>query len=115
MSGSGDDLFRAMFFEEADELLATLEQGLAGLASGNVDRASVDPVYRAAHSLKGAAAMVGLAEISELALTLERSLSQLRSGAVAWTPELASSLRAGREALAAKVAEAGRAPGGSSS
>ena len=105
MSGSGDDLFREMFFEEAGELLATLEKGLTGLSQGPVDRAKVDPVYRAAHSLKGAAAMVGLATVSELALAMERSLSQVRSGALGWAPELASALAAERERLAAEVAQ----------
>jgi chemotaxis protein histidine kinase CheA len=105
LSSSKDDVFREMFFEEAGELLAALEKGLSGLGKGRVDRATVDPVYRAAHSLKGAAAMVGLAEVSDLALAMERLLSQLRSGAEGWTPELATALAGDRDRLAAKVAE----------
>lgn len=109
MGDSGGDLFREMFFEEAGELLETLKLGILRLGQGEVDRAAVDPVYRAAHSLKGAAAMVGLSEISELALSLERMLSRLRSGSADWSPELAGSLEAGRGVLAARVAEAERA------
>jgi two-component system chemotaxis sensor kinase CheA len=105
VSDSRDDLFREMFFEEAGELLATLEKGIAGFAGGAPDRATVEPVYRAAHSLKGAAGMVELAGIAELALAMEKVLGQLRSGAMACTPELVDALQRDRGRLAAKVAE----------
>jgi two-component system chemotaxis sensor kinase CheA len=105
VSGSNVDMFRAMFFEEAGELLATLEQGLTALLSAaQVGQAMVDPVYRAAHSLKGAAAMVGLGAISEPALAIEKSLSSIRSGSTSWTDELGRSLIADRDRLARLVA-----------
>jgi two-component system chemotaxis sensor kinase CheA len=92
-----------MFFEEADELLATLEQGLASLQDGADDRARLDRVYRAAHSLKGAAAMVGYSAISELALSIERALGQVRSAGQTVSPDLARSLGGDRDRLATMV------------
>ena len=92
MSGSKADLMREMFFEEASELLASLEKGLANLEAVALDRPRLDQVYRAAHSLKGAAGMVGYPAIAELALAIERVLGQVRSGAASVDPELARSL-----------------------
>jgi two-component system, chemotaxis family, sensor kinase CheA len=103
VSDSKADLFREMFFEEASELLVTLREGLAGLGAAGDDRALLDRVYRAAHSLKGAAAMVGFAAISEHALGLERALGQFRTGGGAVGPELAQSLEIDRQGLAASV------------
>ncbi len=96
MSGSQNDLFRAMFLEEAHELLAALETGLAGLEPAQADRSRLDQAYRAAHSLKGAAAMVGFAAIADLAQQMEKALGQVRSGKEAWTAELARLLAADR-------------------
>ncbi len=114
MSGSRADVFREMFFEEAGELLSSLEVGLAGLVPGKAERAQVDKIYRAAHSLKGAARMVGFQTISDLALEMERSLSQVRSGGAEWTTELGDSLAAQRGRLAALVEDEAKRFGESS-
>jgi two-component system chemotaxis sensor kinase CheA len=100
VSGSSSDMFREMFFEEARELLEVLEKGLAGGGPAGDAPGRWDAVYRAAHSLKGAAAMVGLASISEQALAMERVLGQLRSGTLAWGEDLAQSLGDQRRKLA---------------
>jgi two-component system chemotaxis sensor kinase CheA len=105
LSGSKDDLFREMFFEEAAELLASLEKGLADLATDGGDRPRVDQIYRAVHSLKGAAAMVGYSAISEHALAVERALSQARSSGEPVDLDLARSLIADRDRLAVMVQE----------
>jgi two-component system chemotaxis sensor kinase CheA len=96
-------MFREMFFEEADELLSSLEAGIAALDRDKPARAQMDQVYRAAHSLKGAALMVGFQTISDQALEMERAFSQVRSGAAAWSLELAASLAAQRGRLASLV------------
>jgi two-component system chemotaxis sensor kinase CheA len=92
-----------MFFEEARELLAGLETGLGGLDPAAVDQSRLNEVYRSAHSLKGAAAMVGLATISDLAKEMEQALSRVRSGAAAWTVELRESLTTQLERLTEMV------------
>jgi two-component system, chemotaxis family, sensor kinase CheA len=94
---------REMFFEEASELLVSLDKGLGNLEAVALDRVRLDQVYRAAHSLKGAAGMVGYPVISELALAIERVLGQVRSGATLVDPELARSVASKRDELAAEV------------
>ena len=80
---SSDDKFREMFFEEARELLIGLEEGLMELERRQGDRANLDKTFRAAHSLKGAAAMVGLPARSRGSLTASRPFSR-RFARAAW-------------------------------
>jgi two-component system chemotaxis sensor kinase CheA len=89
-----------MFFEEARELLFRLQSGLAGLADAGNDRAALDRVYRDAHSLKGAAAMVGYPKLADAARDMEQVLAQVRSGKTPLTTELARSLSSDRNRLA---------------
>jgi two-component system, chemotaxis family, sensor kinase CheA len=103
LSSSHDDMFREMFFEEAHELLSRLQTGLAGLAEASGDRAAVDRVYRDAHSLKGAAAMVGYPMLADSARSMEQVLAQVRTGKAPWTAELAASLASDRDRLAESI------------
>jgi two-component system chemotaxis sensor kinase CheA len=115
VSESQDDPFREMFFEEARELLEALEQGLNDPALAQGDRTRIDRVYRAIHSLKGAAGMVGLVEISSHALTMEKALGQVRTGQAPMTDEFLQAFSADRERLEAMIAgEEGRYRGTSS-
>lgn len=108
---AGDDRFRLMFFEEARELLISLEEGLLELERRQGDRAHLDRVFRAAHSLKGAAAMVGLAPIAEFTHGIEAVLEKVRSGDLGVDPDLISTLLEARDHLAAMVeSEAANAP-----
>ncbi|WP_165224110.1 Hpt domain-containing protein [Aquisphaera insulae] len=105
MSGGSSDMFRQMFFEEARELLEALEKGLSGAGPAGDEPRRWDPVYRAAHSLKGAAAMVGFAAISEQALAMEKVLGQLRTGSLSWGEETSRSLDEQRVRLAELIDE----------
>ena len=69
-----------MFFEEARELLISLEEGLMDLERRQGDRAHLDKTFRAAHSLKGAAAMVGLESIARFTHGIEAVLEKIRGG-----------------------------------
>ena len=100
MSDSQDDVFRAMFFEEARELLAHLHSGLSSLAQASGDRTVLERTYRDAHSLKGAAAMVGYPTIADAARKLEQALLQARTGKAPMTTELARALAIDRDHLA---------------
>lgn len=92
-----------MFFEEAHELLDRLRTGLDELARTGGDRAILDRVYRDAHSLKGAAGMVGYAEISDAARKMEQVLAQHRGGKAEWSDEVARSLLEDRDRLAESI------------
>ncbi|MCW3040083.1 MAG: CheA signal transduction histidine kinase, partial [Solirubrobacterales bacterium] len=81
-----DAELRAVFAQEADMLLAQLSAGALELESGTADAASVDSLFRAAHTLKGSAALVRLHEVSTVTHALEDLLEGLRSQALTATP-----------------------------
>jgi two-component system chemotaxis sensor kinase CheA len=109
--GVADDKFLQMFFEEARELLLSLEEGLMDLERRQSDRAHLDRTFRAAHSIKGAAAMVGLGALAEFTHGIEAVLDKIRSGALAVDSDVITTMLDARDHLSAAVeAEAGRAP-----
>ncbi len=111
MSDSADDRFREMFFEEARELLISLEEGLMDLERRQSDRAHLDKTFRAAHSLKGAAAMVGLGAIAEFTHGIEAVLERIRAHLLPVDSDIITTLLEARDHLAAMVeAEAARSP-----
>src|SRR5437667_9977422 len=100
-----------MFFEEARENLISLEDGLVELERRQGDRAHLDKTFRAAHSLKGAAAMVGLPAIAEFTHGMEAVLDRIRSGVLAVDSDIITTLLEARDHLAAMIeSEANRAP-----
>lgn len=73
------DAIKQTYFQECDELLGSLEEGLLALEAGEGDGDTINAVFRAVHSVKGGAgafgfeAMVGFAHVFETALDLMRS------------------------------------------
>lgn len=59
------------FIEEAKDHLNTIEQGLLNLQDTLQDSETVNEVFRAAHSIKGGAAMLGLDSIQKISHHLE--------------------------------------------
>jgi len=72
--------FRAMFAEEAEGRLATLGELLLELERNGEDQELLSSVFREAHTLKGAAAVVGLADVLRVAHAMEEVLEGLRRG-----------------------------------
>jgi len=66
------------FIEEAKEHLNTIEQGLLNLQSTIEDPELVNELFRAAHSVKGGAAMLGLNNIQRISHRLEDFFKVLR-------------------------------------
>ncbi len=100
-----------MFYEEARELLISLEEGLMELERRQGDRAHLDKTFRAAHTLKGAAAMVGLAAIAEFTHGIEAVLERIRAGVLAVDSDIITTLLEARDHLSAMVeAEAAGSP-----
>jgi len=109
--GVADDRFLQMFFEEARDLLLTLEEGLMELERRQGDRAHLDKTFRAAHSIKGAAAMVGLGALAEFTHGIEAVLDRIRSGTLAVDSDVISTLLDARDHLATAVeSEAANSP-----
>ncbi|NET58193.1 MAG: histidine kinase [Symploca sp. SIO2E6] len=66
------------FIEEAKEHLDTIEQGLLELRSVVTDPERVNEMFRAAHSVKGGAAMLGFVSLQKTAHKLEDSFKVLK-------------------------------------
>lgn len=72
--------FSQIFFTEAEELLAEMEQQLLGLNVTTPDPEQLNAIFRAAHSLKGGAATFGFTALQETTHLLENLLDQARAG-----------------------------------
>jgi len=83
--------FRVMFAEEAEGRLATLSELLLELERNGGDQELLASVFREAHTLKGAAAVVGLADVLRVAHAMEEVLEGLRRGDAA-TPATVDAL-----------------------
>jgi chemotaxis protein histidine kinase CheA len=70
------------FIEEAKEHLNTIEQGLLNLQSTIKDPEMLNEIFRAAHSIKGGAAMLGLSSIQLTAHRLEDCFKVLKEHSV---------------------------------
>ncbi|MEO0805111.1 MAG: response regulator [Cyanobacteria bacterium J06643_4] len=69
---------RLQFLDEANEYLSTLESALLGVAQRGVDVQDMNAALRAAHSIKGGAALMGYGLTSKLAHRLEDSLKVVK-------------------------------------
>ncbi|WP_336239457.1 chemotaxis protein CheA [Enterobacter chuandaensis] len=72
--------FSQIFFTEAEELLAEMEQLLLQLDVAAPDQEQLNAIFRAAHSLKGGAATFGFTALQETTHLLENLLDQARAG-----------------------------------
>lgn len=70
------------FLIEAGEHLQNLNRGLLSLERDPSDIAIIDELFRAAHTLKGSAAMMGYQGVSDVAHKSEDMLGQFRSGTI---------------------------------
>ncbi len=102
------------FFEEATELLADFEAGLLRLETTPEDSELLNRIFRAAHTLKGNSAMLGLDEIAHFTHALEDLLDRLRKGQRRVTPALVNTLLASADVLRVLL-ERARAGGGQAS
>jgi two-component system, chemotaxis family, sensor kinase CheA len=74
------DALRDTFFCECEDLLDALHSGLATLADGTGDGETVNALFRAVHSIKGAAGAFGLNDLVRFAHRYETVLDALRAG-----------------------------------
>jgi two-component system chemotaxis sensor kinase CheA len=71
--------FYQTFFDEADELLADMEQLLLVLDLAHPDPEDLGAIFRAAHSIKGGAATFGFSALTETTHILESLLDRARN------------------------------------
>ena len=109
MSGdlSGFSLIE-LFRMEAESHTATLSAGLVSLEEASATPEVIEPLMRAAHSLKGAARIVGLDAIVRVAHAMEDCFVQAQKGKLALRSEHVDLFLRGVDMLA-QVAQLGEA------
>ncbi len=80
-----DEELRDLFKVETTEQIEQLEHGLLRLEQNPKDQATLDEVFRAAHSLKGAARMLAISRVETVAHHFEETLGLARRGATELT------------------------------
>jgi two-component system, chemotaxis family, sensor kinase CheA len=95
--------FRLLFAQEAEMRLARLTEQLLQLETSGSDPELVASIFREAHTLKGAAAVVGIDEASFVAHALEDLLEEVRSGERAPTSDLVDAALVAVDALGAMI------------
>ncbi|AMO98878.1 chemotaxis protein CheA [Collimonas arenae] len=80
--------FYQTFFEEADELLAEMEQLLLGLDIEAPDSEHLNAIFRAAHSIKGGAATFGFVALTDTTHLLENLLDRARHNEIRLRKEM---------------------------
>lgn len=102
-----DPELRALFRAESEEHLQTLENGLLHLEAEPCDGQVLEELFRSAHSLKGAARMLGVVDVETLAHCFEDELGAARRGHVAMSSAAADRLYRGLDAMRRLAEEAG--------
>ncbi|BAQ65485.1 Hpt domain-containing protein [Geminocystis sp. NIES-3709] len=78
MDNANNERIVGYFIEEAKEHLETIEKGILDLSSAVNDEESINELFRAAHSIKGGAAMLNFNSIAKTAHRLEDAFKILR-------------------------------------
>ncbi|MGR3565284.1 MAG: chemotaxis protein CheA [Heliomarina sp.] len=90
MSSSAE--IRQTFFQECDDLLEALDDGLCEIDEGvsdlSFDPETVNAVFRSVHSIKGGAAAFGLDQLVQFAHQFETVLDSMRSGSLTVNEEV---------------------------
>jgi len=94
---SEDD--RQLFLAEAQELVQVLEAGALAMEQGGAQDETLQAMFRAAHTLKGNAGLIGEQGLADHMHRLEANLDDLRSGRVALTPAMIQRVLSGIDAM----------------
>jgi two-component system chemotaxis sensor kinase CheA len=89
------------FLRESEELVDALEQGVVELEGASDAAEIVNALFRAAHTLKGNAGMVGLQAFVHFTHVLENLLARVRDGSLAVERDIADALLASVDVLRA--------------
>jgi two-component system chemotaxis sensor kinase CheA len=101
-----DKELRDLFKIEGGEHLQRLSDGLLRLEKEPKDSAALEDVFREAHSLKGAARMVGVVDVEEMAHKLEDMFGAVKKGVLTLTSEIIDSMFKAVDAIRKLVHEA---------
>lgn len=93
------DSIRGIFFEECEDLLEALSEGLTEIADGSRNPETVNAVFRAVHSVKGGAGAFGLNDLVGFAHSFETVLDRIRSEKLALDADLIKLLQRSSDIL----------------
>ncbi|WP_277189333.1 chemotaxis protein CheA [Caballeronia sp. BR00000012568055] len=96
--------FYQTFFDEADELLAQMEQLLLVLDIANPDPEDLAAIFRAAHSIKGGAATFGFTALTETTHILESLLDRARNNELVLRRDMIDTFLATKDVLQDQLA-----------
>ena len=94
---------RAGFIGELPQRLAEIDALWSAVVAGNGGAEDREALYRAVHSISGACAMLGLADLSAGARSFEATLAPLRGDAPPPAPELVEEVEQRRRELQAAL------------
>ncbi|MGH1454411.1 MAG: chemotaxis protein CheA [Paracoccaceae bacterium] len=97
---------REIFFNECEELLEVLSDGIAQMETGEASLDTVNAVFRAVHSIKGGAGAFGLDALVEFAHGFENTLDDMRAGKLETNPKIVELLYMASDRLADLVESA---------
>jgi two-component system chemotaxis sensor kinase CheA len=100
-----DDELRSIFKIESAEHIQRLEEGFLRIEKNLKNKAVIEEIFREAHSLKGAAHMLGLKSLESVSHLIEDILSAARDSSVPLTPEIIERLYKGLDVMASLVKE----------
>lgn len=103
MSSEQEERIKRLFLLEAEEHLQTLENLLVDLKATMEDSESVNEMYRAAHSVKGGAAMLGFNSVNKIAHRLEDCFKIIKDNPVEIDDTIESQFVKGYDVLKALV------------
>jgi two-component system chemotaxis sensor kinase CheA len=97
--------FYQTFFDEADELLAQMEQLLLNLDIGHPDPEDLAAIFRAAHSIKGGAATFGFTALTETTHILESLLDRARNNELVLRKDMIDTFLETKDVLSGQLAD----------
>ncbi|RQS73458.1 chemotaxis protein CheA [Burkholderia sp. Bp8963] len=97
--------FYQTFFDEADELLAQMEQLLLNLDVDAPDPEDLAAIFRAAHSIKGGAATFGFSALTDTTHILESLLDRARNHELTLTKEMVDAFLETKDVLSDQLAD----------
>jgi two-component system chemotaxis sensor kinase CheA len=97
--------FYQTFFDEADELLAQMEQLLLNLELAHPDPEDLAAIFRAAHSIKGGAATFGFTALTETTHILESLLDRARNNELVLRKDMIDTFLETKDVLSGQLAD----------
>jgi two-component system chemotaxis sensor kinase CheA len=105
------EAIKQTYFQECDELLLAMEEGLIAMENGEADAEMINAVFRAVHSIKGGGGAFGFEILVGFSHIFETVLDHIRSGKLDPSPEVVKVLLRAGDKLSDHVAAA-RSGGG---